>query len=158
MKRILFVCLGNICRSPLAEGILRAKVQAKGLDWFVDSAGTSGMHAGALPDIRSVEIAKARGLDILDQRSRQFNKSDFFDFDFVYVMDKLNLKNVSALADSDKDRSKVALIMDEVYQGQHTDVPDPYWNDDGFAGVYDMLDKACDAILQKHLDRENIEI
>ena len=64
MKRILFVCLGNICRSPLAEGILRAKVQAKGLDWFVDSAGTSGMHAGALPDIRSVEIAKARGLDI----------------------------------------------------------------------------------------------
>ena len=158
MKRILFVCLGNICRSPLAEGILQAKINANKLDWQVDSAGTSGMHAGELPDVRSIEIAKARGIDIMNQRSRQFKKSDFFEFDFVYVMDKLNLKNVRLLADTEEQRMKVDMIMEMVNPGALKDVPDPYWDDDGFAGVYDMLDEACEIIIQKHLNKENIEI
>lgn len=158
MKRILFVCLGNICRSPLAEGILQAKIKERGLDWVTDSAGTSGMHAGELPDVRSIEIAKARGIDILNQRSRKFKKSDFFEFDFVYVMDKLNLKGVLSIARTKEEREKVEMIMENVFPGESIDVPDPYWDDDGFAGVFDMLDKACDIIIQKHLNEENIEI
>ena len=158
MKRILFVCLGNICRSPLAEGILQAKIKERGLDWVTDSAGTSGMHAGELPDVRSIEIAKARGIDILNQRSRKFKKSDFFEFDFVYVMDKLNLKCVLSVASTKEEREKVEMIMENVFPGESIDVPDPYWDDDGFAGVFDMLDKACDIIIQKHLNEENIEI
>ena len=154
MTRILMVCLGNICRSPLAEGILRQKINEKGLDWEVDSAGTSGYHAGSLPDTRSIGVAKAHGVDILDQRSRPLQDADFSNFDLVYVMDKANLRDVKAMAPTVELAKKVQLIMDLVHPGAHVEVPDPYWNDHGFEGVFQMLDEACSVLVsQAHLSK-----
>ena len=152
--RILMVCLGNICRSPLAEGIMQSKIEREDLKWTVDSAGTSSYHAGDLPDPRSIQIALSRGLDIRGQRSRQFRLEDFQQFDFVYVMDKRNFSNVQALALNEKDAEKVVMIMDSVFPGKGIEVPDPYWDNEGFAMVYDMLDRACEAIIAKHKDKE----
>jgi protein-tyrosine phosphatase len=147
--RFLMVCLGNICRSPLAHGILEAKIAEHGLDWTVDSAGTSGWHAGGPPDGRSVQVAKKYGLDIKGQRSRQFRHYDFEAFDAIYVMDRSNLANVLALAATDEERAKVYLILNEIYPGQNREVPDPYYDDNGFEEVYAMLDKACDAVVSR---------
>ena len=143
------VCLGNICRSPLAEGILRSKISKKNT---VDSAGTGGWHAGELPDKRSVAIAKSKGLDITNQRARQFKISDFDTFDCIYVMDKSNYKDVIALAPNETAKSKVKMILNELYPEKNTDVPDPYYGgQDGFENVYNMLDQACDVIASKLL-------
>ena len=147
--KILMICLGNICRSPLAEGILRSKISKKNT---VDSAGTCGWHAGELPDKRSVAIAKSKGLDITNQRARQFKISDFDTFDCIYVMDKSNYKDVIALAPSETAKSKVKMILNELYPEKNTDVPDPYYGgQDGFENVYNMLDQACDVIASKLL-------
>jgi protein-tyrosine phosphatase len=147
--KILMICLGNICRSPLAEGILRSKISKKKT---VDSAGTGGWHAGELPDKRSVAIAKSKGLDITNQRARQFKISDFDTFDCIYVMDKSNYKDVIALAPNETAKSKVKMILNELYPEKNTDVPDPYYGDqDGFENVYNMLDQACDVIASKLL-------
>jgi protein-tyrosine phosphatase len=147
--KILMICLGNICRSPLAEGILRSKISKKNT---VDSAGTGGWHAGELPDKRSVAIAKSKGLDITNQRARQFKISDFDTFDCIYVMDKSNYKDVIALAPSETAKSKVKMILNELYPEKNTDVPDPYYGgQDGFENVYNMLDQACDVIASKLL-------
>jgi protein-tyrosine phosphatase len=147
--KILMICLGNICRSPLAEGILRSKISKKNT---VDSAGTGGWHAGELPDKRSVAIAKSKGLDITNQRARQFKISDFDTFDCIYVMDKSNYKDVIALAPNETAKSKVKMILNELYPEKNTDVPDPYYGDqDGFENVYNMLDQACDVIASKLL-------
>lgn len=143
------VCLGNICRSPLAHGILEAKIAAQGLDWTVDSAGTSGWHAGGPPDKRSVQVAKKYGLDISSQTSRQFRHYDFDAFDAIYVMDRSNHANVLALAETDEERAKVHIILNEIYPGQNREVPDPYYDDNGFEEVYAMLDKACDAVINR---------
>ena len=143
------ICLGNICRSPLAEGILRSKISKKNT---VDSAGTGGWHAGELPDKRSVAIAKSKGLDITNQRARQFKISDFDTFDCIYVMDKSNYKDVIALAPNETAKSKVKMILNELYPEKNTDVPDPYYGgQDGFENVYNMLDQACDVIASKLL-------
>ncbi len=139
-KRILMVCLGNICRSPLAEGILKAKVDSDFI--YVDSAGTSAFHSGELPDNRSIDIAKKYNIDITDQRSRQFIAADFEIFDTIYVMDNSNKNNVLALAKNNNDRNKVKIILNETNPDQDLDVPDPYYND-GFENVYQMLNKAC---------------
>ena len=139
-KRILMVCLGNICRSPLAEGILKSKVDADFI--FVDSAGTSAFHKGELPDGRSIDIANEHNIDITSQRSRQFIAPDFEIFDIIYVMDNSNKDNVLALAKNTEDRNKVKLILNETSPNQDLDVPDPYYND-GFKNVYKMLDEAC---------------
>jgi len=148
--RILMVCLGNICRSPLAEGILQSKLPAD--KFTVDSAGTGNWHAGQNPDKRSIATAKSRGLDISCQTARQLKKSDFKDFDHIYVMDASNYKDVTALAPDAESRSKVKLMMDELYPGQNVDVPDPYWSEqDGFDKVYDMLDEACTVVADKLL-------
>ncbi len=145
---ILMVCLGNICRSPLAEGILESKIS--GLDIKVDSAGTGDWHVGEAPDKRSVAIALKHGIDISNQRARHFQTIDFELFDKIYVMDRSNLANVLALAPSSEARAKVSLILDEVYPDEHREVPDPYYGgNDGFQKVYDMLDKACDKIVEK---------
>ncbi len=145
---ILMVCLGNICRSPLAEGILESKIS--GLDIKVDSAGTGDWHVGEAPDKRSVAIALKHGIDISNQRARHFQAIDFELFDKIYVMDRSNLANVLALAPSSEARAKVSLILDEVYPDEHREVPDPYYGgNDGFQKVYDMLDKACDKIVEK---------
>ena len=143
------VCLGNICRSPLAEGILRSKLSE---NFIVDSAGTGGWHAGELPDKRSIAIAKLKGLDISNQRARQFKISDFTTFDHIFVMDNTNYKEVLALAPNEATKSKVKLILNEISPNDNVDVPDPYYGGvDGFENVYNMLDQACDEIARKLL-------
>ena len=145
--KILMVCLGNICRSPLAEGIMRSKLSE---DFTVDSAGTGGWHAGELPDKRSIATAKNRGLDITNQRARQFKKSDFDTFDHIFVMDNSNYKDVLALAPNEEAKSKVKLILNEIFPNENVDVPDPYYGgQDGFENVFDMLDQACEEIARK---------
>lgn len=146
-SKILMVCLGNICRSPLAEGIMRSKLSN---DFIVDSAGTGGWHAGELPDKRSISTAKNRGLDITSQRARQFKISDFDTFDYIYVMDNSNYKDVMALAPNEEAKSKVKLILNELFPNENVDVPDPYYGgQDGFENVFDMLNEACDVIVGK---------
>ena len=141
------VCLGNICRSPLAEGILRSKLSE---NFIVDSAGTGGWHAGELPDKRSIAIARLKGLDISNQRARQFKISDFTTFDHIFVMDNTNYKEVLALAPNEATKSKVKLILNEISPNDNVDVPDPYYGGvDGFENVYNMLDQACDEIARK---------
>ena len=145
--KIVMVCLGNICRSPLAEGIMRAKLPE---NYIVDSAGTGAWHSGQLPDKRSVTTAKNRGLDITNQRARQFKVSDFDTFDYIYVMDNSNYKDVISLAPTEESKSKVRLILNEIFPNENVDVPDPYYGgDDGFENVFDMLDQACEAIARK---------
>ena len=142
------VCLGNICRSPLAEGILKNKTQ--NLDVFVDSAGTASYHVGNLPDSRSIEIANENGIDLTDQRARQFSEKDFDDFDKIYAMDTNNYSNIISLARDQSDRDKVDVILNELTPKSYDSVPDPYYGaGDGFQIVYDMLDNACDAIVGK---------
>lgn len=143
--RILMVCLGNICRSPLAEGILKSMVNTDFV--YVDSAGTSAFHKGELPDPRSIKVAKQYNIDITNQRSRQFIAADFDIFDTIYVMDQSNQSNVLALAKNSEDRNKVKLILNEYTPGINKNVPDPYYDEDnGFALVYNMLNEACKRI------------
>lgn len=147
MTKILMVCLGNICRSPLAEGILRSKLPNK--NFKVDSAGTANYHVGDKPDRRSVAVAKKYGLDISNQRGRQFSISDFDKFDHIFVMDESNYDNVISLARNEEDKSKVEFILDKVYPNQKYSVPDPYYGgNDGFENVYKMLDEACSIIAE----------
>jgi len=146
--KILMVCLGNICRSPMAEGILDHLASAAGLAIEVDSAATSGHHSGERPDRRGAALMRKKGIPIDDQRSRQFTANDFTDFDLIYVMDSSNYNNVLALATSKEDEEKVKLILDEVHPGEHMPVPDPYFGgDDGFENVYQLLTTACTKIV-----------
>ncbi len=143
--KILMVCLGNICRSPLAEGILRSKLDTS--QYEVDSTGTGHWHVGNPPDPRSVAVAKKNGLNISALRGRQFSYQDFLDFDHIYVMDSSNLENVLRLAKTQEDKDKVSMILDTLFPGEKVDVPDPYYGiDDGFDRVYEMLDEACNII------------
>ncbi|MFV9485141.1 low molecular weight protein-tyrosine-phosphatase [Christiangramia sp. ASW11-125] len=146
--RVLMVCLGNICRSPLAEGILKSKVDPETV--FVDSAGTGDWHVDSEPDRRSIAIASKNGLDISQQRGRQFSKKDFQDFDHIFVMDNSNFKDVIAMAETDEERQKVHLILEEIFPSENVDVPDPYHGgDQGFENVYMMLDEATDELKRK---------
>ncbi len=143
------VCLGNICRSPLAEGILQHKITQYNLNWQVDSAGTGAWHAGEKPDRRSIATALERGIDITQQRARQLRTEDFDTFDHILVMDASNYQNVTQLANSDAHRDKVALIMNYANPGMNQQVPDPYYGgDNGFEVVFDMLDEACEAFIK----------
>ncbi|MFD0992104.1 low molecular weight protein-tyrosine-phosphatase [Tenacibaculum geojense] len=146
--KILMVCLGNICRSPLAQGILEAKVDSKTIT--VDSAGTSGHHEGELPDVRSIKIAKDYGLDITNQRSRKFTIADFDKFDLIYTMDDSNYHNVLQLCRTKNDAAKVKMILNETHPGKNLNVPDPYYGgEQGFENVYKMLEEACEIIASK---------
>jgi len=148
MTRVLMVCLGNICRSPLAEGILKSKVNSEII--FVDSAGTGNYHIGGLPDKRSIAVAKKYLIDITDQRCRQFQVADFDNFDLIYVMDNSNKKDVLGLARDENDKAKVKMILNEVFPNENVDVPDPYYEGEfGFENVYKLLDKACSIITEK---------
>ena len=141
------VCLGNICRSPLAEGILKSKVFSSKV--FVDSAGTGAYHVGNLPDQRSIDVARENGLDITDQKARKFVVNDYDEFDFIYVMDSSNYRNVLKLARNEQDKAKVKMILNEVFPGEDLDVPDPYYGGEfGFKNVYNMLNEACDKIVE----------
>lgn len=142
------VCLGNICRSPLAEGILKSKVDPSKV--LVDSAGTGHWHVGNPPDDRSIDIARKYNINITYQRGRQFTVKDFDTFDQIYVMDNSNKDDVLALAKNDIQREKVQLILDEIFPGENVDVPDPYYGgNEGFDSVYKMLDEACEKIASK---------
>tara|TARA_B100001093_G_scaffold520511_1_gene617255 strand:- start:65569 stop:66015 length:447 start_codon:yes stop_codon:yes gene_type:complete len=143
--KILMVCLGNICRSPLAEGILKNK--AKNLDLIIDSAGTANYHVGKNPDIRSIEIAEKHGVDIKNQIARQFTKNDFINFDVIYAMDKQNYYDIIRKASSKLEIEKVKLILSES-NNNFDCVPDPYYGGkNGFHDVYNMLDEACEKII-----------
>ncbi|UUC45616.1 low molecular weight protein-tyrosine-phosphatase [Flavobacterium cerinum] len=146
--KILMVCLGNICRSPLAEGILQSKLPAT--SFIVDSAGTGGWHAGELPDKRSILTAKNKGIDITNQRARQFKLADFQNFDYIFAMDNSNYKDIIRLAPDEASKNKVKLILNELYPGENIPVPDPYYGEqNGFEQVYNLLDDACTIIADK---------
>ncbi|RKS98828.1 protein-tyrosine phosphatase [Flavobacterium sp. 123] len=142
------VCLGNICRSPLAEGILASKLPKK--NFIVDSAGTGSWHIGHAPDKRSIAVAKKNGLIISNQRGRQFSTDDFDFFDYIYVMDNSNYDTVIELAKNQQQKDKVKMILDELFPNENVDVPDPYFGlANGFNMVYEMLDEACEIISAK---------
>lgn len=146
--KILMVCLGNICRSPLAEGILASKLPND--KFLVDSAGTGSWHIGRTPDNRSIATAKKNGLDICNQKGRQFQKSDFDAFDYIFVMDNSNYNDVIHLAQNQAQKEKVQLILDAIFPNENVDVPDPYYGvANGFDMVYEMLDEACEVIAQR---------
>lgn len=148
------VCLGNICRSPLAEGLLASKLPKD--QFIVDSAGTGHWHVGKQPDERSIAVAKLNGLDISKQKGKQFSVSDFDNFDYIYVMDNTNYKDVLRLAKTEVHRNKVKLILDEMFPGENVDVPDPYYGmQNGFTTLYTMLDETCDIIAQKLITKHS---
>ncbi len=147
--KILMVCLGNICRSPLAEGIMQDVIDKEGLDWEVDSAGTGSWHIRNPPDPRSRATAKKHGLSIDRQRARQFSKKDFDHFDLILAMDQSNYDDIIALASNTEEKSKVQKILDYT-DLPNKDVPDPYWDDNGFEQVYSLLDNACREVVKEH--------
>ena len=138
------VCLGNICRSPLAEGIMRHLVKQNGLDWQIDSAGTGNWHVGAKPDKRAVRTARNHGINIGKQVCRQFSRSDFYDFDLILVMDKSNLSFVLAMAPGEWATAKVRLLLGD------EDVPDPYYDDSQFEPVFNLLEQGCKDIIEEY--------
>ncbi|MES2138366.1 MAG: low molecular weight protein-tyrosine-phosphatase [Bacteroidota bacterium] len=145
----LMVCLGNICRSPLAEGILRDKAKKMNLDISIDSAGTSNYHIGQHPDNRTVSNAKQHGIDISKLKGRQFQVEDFDKFDTIFVMDSSNYSDVISLARNENDKRKVELILNRVYPNSNMAVPDPYFGgEQGFETVFILLEKACDVIVR----------
>ncbi len=148
--KILMVCLGNICRSPLADGLLRKKVKEKGLNVIVDSCGTSDYHIGEMPDKRMQQTAKRHNIDISNLRARQFTKDDFKNFDCIYAMDSGNLSDIISLAETKEDINKVKLILNELYINENKSVPDPYFGgNEGFENVFNLLNLACDKIIEK---------
>lgn len=149
--KVLMVCLGNICRSPLAQGILELKAEQQKLDWYIDSAGTSGWHQGEKPDARSIAIAAENGINIADQKSRLFVKEDFNNFDLILAMDSSNYANIIRLSNDDADTSKVHLIMNFYEPGMNINVPDPYY-DGNFDKVYQLLNNACTKIINTYIN------
>lgn len=149
MTKILMVCLGNICRSPLAEGILRHKAEQNNLNITIDSAGTSNYHIGEHPDSRTIANARKHGVDVSKLKARQFSEKDFDDFDIIFVMDSSNYADVVSLARNEKDKNKVELILNRSYPNTNMSVPDPYFGgEQGFENVFILLDKACDIIVE----------
>ena len=148
--KILMVCLGNICRSPLAEGIMKAKVQAHNLDWKVDSAGTGAWHSGERPDSRSIHTGRSHGIEIAQQRARQVRQDDFDNFDLILAMDSSNYEDLLGLAKTDEQRGKIAMILNYLHPDENRDVPDPYYHNNLFEDVYQMLDAACSQIVERH--------
>lgn len=148
--KILMVCLGNICRSPIAQGIMQKKIEDLGLTWTVDSAGTSGWHQGEKPDARAIAICKSKNVEIAHQKSRKLVPNDLDDFDIILAMDKNNYDEIIKLCKNTTQRSKVKLILD--FANCHTNdiVPDPYY-DGKFQEVFELLDKAIFNIVQRQL-------
>ena len=150
--KILMVCLGNICRSPLAEGILASKLP-KG-KFTVDSAGTGSWHIGRQPDERSIAVAKKNKINISTQKGRQFSVADFDAFDYIYVLDSSNYNDVVELAKTQDHRDKVQMILNDLFPNENVDVPDPYFGlPNGFEIVYNMLDEVCEVISKKLIEK-----
>lgn len=149
--KILMVCLGNICRSPLAEGILQEKAFKAGLHWGVESAGTNGYHNGEAPHHLSQKVALKNGIDISRQRSRAFSIKDFEVYDKIYAMAGDVIEDMKRIAGRKFNAAKVDLLMNELHPGKDLDVPDPWYGaEPGYHEVYKMIDRACDAIIEKH--------
>lgn len=149
--RILVVCLGNICRSPLAEGILQHKAWKAGLLWSVESAGTGNWHIGEPPHQLSTKVAKLNGVDISKQRARQFVKEDFLNYDFIYVMDSSNYNDVKQMSGNLFDATKIDLLLNALHPGENRSVPDPWFGEeDGYHEVFALIERACDKVMEKH--------
>lgn len=149
MIKVLFVCLGNICRSAMAQGVLEQKVKEQNLPVFVDSAGTSNYHIGDQPDKRMIKKGLEYDIDISTQRARQFTVNDFDAFDYIFAMDKSNFDNINRLARNNSDKQKVKLYLDYSYPNQQKSVPDPYYGgEDGFEEVYQLLNYATDIFIK----------
>jgi protein-tyrosine phosphatase len=149
--KVLMVCLGNICRSPLAEGILQEKARAASLGWEIASAGTNGYHTGEAPHHLSQKVARHHGIDISHQRARQFTAADFQRFDKIYAMAGDVVDDMRRIAGRQFDPKKVDLLMNEVHPGRDLDVPDPWYGPEpGYHEVYAMIDKAADKIIAKY--------
>ncbi|UFH46453.1 low molecular weight phosphotyrosine protein phosphatase [Flavobacterium galactosidilyticum] len=152
--KILMVCLGNICRSPLAEGILASKLPKN--KFTVDSAGTGSWHIGNSPDERSISVGKKNKVDISSQRGRQFSTADFDTFDYIYVMDSSNYSHVLELAKTQDHKEKVQMILNDLFPNENVDVPDPYFGlPNGFEIVYNMLDEVCEVISKKLIEKHS---
>lgn len=147
--KVLMVCLGNICRSPLAHGIMQSLADDAGLDWEVDSAGTGDWHVGQCPDKRSIAVAQANNIDISQQRAQHFNPSLFDRYDKIVAMDRQNLSDILDQARHNEDRNKVTLFLDE------DEVPDPYWDNTLFDPVFRMIKKRSQELLERW--KEEIE-
>ena len=152
--KILMVCLGNICRSPLAEGILASKLPKN--KFTVDSAGTGSWHVGHSPDERSISVGKKNKIDISNQKGRQFSTTDFETFDYIYVMDSSNYSDVLELAKTQDHKDKVQMILNDLFPNENVDVPDPYYGvANGFDQVYKMLDEACEIIAKRLIEKHS---
>lgn len=154
MTRILLVCLGNICRSPLAHGILESKLPKA--NFYIDSAGTAAFHVGNKPDYRSISVAKAHGIDISRQSARQFIPSDFDTFDYIFAMDSSNYNNIISLAKSNSDIGKVKLFLEKNDTLKNKNVPDPYYgNTEDFEKVFNLIETTSELLsnelMKKHL-------
>ncbi len=148
--KVLFVCLGNICRSPLAEGIFRSKTQALGLDWEIDSAGTAGYHVGESPHRLSQKTAKFYGIDISAQKCRQFIAEDMEFFDRIYTMDQDNFAEVKRISREKWNPAKTDLLLNSLYPGKNNSVPDPWYGEEpGYHEVFKLIEKACDKIIEE---------
>lgn len=152
--KVLVVCLGNICRSPLAEGLLKSKVEALGLGWEIDSAGTGGYHEGSHPHEKSIEVAGRNGVDITNQRARKISREDFSKFDLILAMDTANRDDMYEMTSTMEQRNKIRLIMDLVYPNRDVSVPDPYYGGiEGYEKVWEMLDQACDKVIEVYASK-----
>jgi protein-tyrosine phosphatase len=150
--KILMVCLGNICRSPLAEGILQQKVAEAGLDWMVESAGTNHCHTGEAPHRLSQKVALQHGINISRQRARDFAKTDFEQYDKIYALAADVVDDIKRIAGKHFDAAKIDLLLNELYPGQERDVPDPWYGPEpGYHEVFALIDKACTAIVEKYM-------
>lgn len=151
--KILMVCLGNICRSPLAEGILKYKAKKAGLQWTVDSAGTNNYHIGEAPHALSQKIARLNGIDICNQKARRFVKEDFDRYDKIYAMADDVLEDIRSIAKEKYNASKVELFLNELHPGKNASVPDPWYGEEpGFHEVYKIIDQACESIIKRYAD------
>lgn len=149
--RILIVCLGNICRSPIAEGVLREKIKKQGLGWTVASAGTNGYHTGEAPHRFSQKVCRAAGVDISMQRARRFSAADFGQYDKIYVMADDVYEDVVRIAGKSVNYDKLDYFLNELYPGKDASVPDPWYGDeDGYTPVYEMIEKTCEEIIRKY--------
>lgn len=149
--KILMVCLGNICRSPLAEGILQDKAFKAGLTWSIESAGTNSYHTGDAPHPLSQKVANQNGIDISCQRAKKFTAGDFEVYDKIYALAADVMEEMKRIAKNKFELSKVDLLMNELYPGKDMDVPDPYYGPEtGYHEVYNMIEEVCDKIIQKY--------
>lgn len=149
--KMLMVCLGNICRSPLAEGIMQEKAAKAGLNWTIESAGTGGYHIGEAPHVLSQKVAKENGIDISGQRCRQFIKEDMVRYDQIFVMDNDNYNEVKRISKEAWDGNKVFRLLDMLYPGEHREVPDPwYGTEKDYHHVFALVSKACDKIIEHY--------